>query len=74
MITDILSKAQSSKLYKAFNKAKTESGRELIIRRSAKDFANYFGKRDNKSKYDIERQYEDWERKIRSALAKAHDT
>ena len=74
MILDKLSKAQTSKLYKAFNKAKTESGRELIIRRTAKEFANYFGKRDQKSKYDIERTYEVWERKIRSALAKAHDT
>ena len=74
MITDILTKEQSKKLYKAFNKATTESGRELIIRRSAKEFANHFGKKFGRSKYDIERQYEDWERKIRSALAKAHDT
>ena len=74
MILDKLTKSQTSKLYKAFNKAKTESGRELIIRRSAKEFANYFGKIQQKSKFDIERTYEVWERKIRSALAKAHDT
>ena len=74
MILDTLTKAQTKKFFKAFNNAKSEKGRELVIKRSAKEFANHFGERDNKSKFDIERTYEAWTRKLRSSLAKAHET
>ena len=74
MILDNPSQAQTKKFFQSFKKAKSESGRELVIRRSAKEFANHFGERDGKSKFDIERTYEAWTRKLRSKLAKAYET
>ena len=74
MILDTLTKAQTKKFFKAFNNAKSEKGRELVIKRSAKEFANHFGERDGKTKFDIERTYETWTRKLISSLAKAHET
>jgi len=74
MILDELNEKQREQLYKAFNNAKSESGRERVIKRHTKDFAEHFGKRANKTKFDIERSYTEWERKIRGTLTKAHAT